>query len=58
MDESLVVNTRPGGITTGRPMEVALGTRMTLPDPLKLADGTVLTHSRAILAWAEEQPAA
>ena len=24
---------------------------------LKLPDGTVLTHSRAILAWVEEQPA-
>jgi glutathione S-transferase len=24
---------------------------------LKLADGTVLTHSRAILAWIKEQPA-
>ena len=23
---------------------------------LRLADGTVLTHSRAILAWVEEQP--
>jgi len=25
---------------------------------LKLPDGTVLTHSRAILAWVKEQPAA
>ena len=25
---------------------------------LKLPDGTVLTHSRAILAWAKQQPAA
>jgi glutathione S-transferase len=25
---------------------------------LKLPDGTVLTHSRAILAWVREQPAA
>jgi glutathione S-transferase len=24
---------------------------------LKLPDGTVLTHSRAILAWVEQQPA-
>ncbi|HET6867148.1 MAG TPA: glutathione S-transferase N-terminal domain-containing protein [Solirubrobacteraceae bacterium] len=24
---------------------------------LKLPDGTVITHSRAILAWIEEQPA-
>jgi glutathione S-transferase len=24
---------------------------------LKLADGTVITHSRAILAWVEQQPA-
>lgn len=24
---------------------------------LKLPDGTVITHSRAILAWVEEQPA-
>jgi glutathione S-transferase len=23
---------------------------------LKLADGTVITHSRAILAWVKEQP--
>ena len=25
---------------------------------LKLPDGTVITHSRAILAWVKEQPAA
>jgi glutathione S-transferase len=25
---------------------------------LKLADGTVITHSRAILAWVERQPSA
>jgi glutathione S-transferase len=25
---------------------------------LKLADGTVITHSRAILAWIDQQPAA
>ncbi|HJS94966.1 MAG TPA: glutathione S-transferase N-terminal domain-containing protein [Solirubrobacteraceae bacterium] len=25
---------------------------------LKLPDGTVITHSRAILAWVEEQPSA
>jgi glutathione S-transferase len=25
---------------------------------LKLPDGTVITHSRAILAWVEEQPGA
>ncbi len=25
---------------------------------LKLADGTVITHSRAILAWVDRQPAA
>ena len=33
----------------------ATGTRK-LPT-LKLADGTVLSHSRAILAWVREQPA-
>jgi hypothetical protein len=28
------------------------------PPALKLADGTVITHSRAILAWVKEQPPA
>jgi glutathione S-transferase len=36
-------------------LEAATGSK-NLPT-LKLPDGTVLTHSKAILAWVEEQPA-
>jgi glutathione S-transferase len=36
-------------------LEAATGARK-LP-ALKLADGTVITHSRAILAWVADQPA-
>ncbi len=37
-------------------LEAAIGTKK-LPS-LKLADGTVISHSRAILSWIEEQRAA
>jgi glutathione S-transferase len=37
-------------------LEAATGTAK-LP-ALKLPDGTVITHSRAILAWVDQQPAA
>lgn len=38
--------------------ELSSATGDTRLPALKLPDGTVLTHSRAILAWVKEQPAA
>jgi glutathione S-transferase len=36
--------------------ELRAATGATKLPALKLVDGTVITHSRAIIAWAEEQP--
>ena len=38
--------------------ELRLSTGDTKLPTLKLADGTVVSHSRAILAWVKEQPPA
>ena len=38
--------------------ELKAATGATKLPVLKLADGTVITHSRAILAWIDQQPAA
>ena len=38
--------------------ELKAATGDTLLPALKLPDGTVITHSRAILAWIDQQPAA
>ena len=38
--------------------ELAAATGASKLPALKLPDGTVITHSRAILAWVDQQPAA